>query len=162
MIPVPSVQLKKDFAGYFMDPVKILKDLSASASASRVGTALISSGVVSGSSMYTENTRDISVVRPTFSYLGEFTISDRVIEDIVRGTSKKAGNKLKIISVYENALYENLEIDIHALATDECNPFHEVKRLQEYVSLMVEKMTAFNVYRINVYLKGIYDENSRR
>ena len=59
VIPAPTLQLKRDFAGYFLDPLRILRGIG-------------------GKIQEPEKT----VVRPTFSYMGEFFISDSVMKDI--------------------------------------------------------------------------------
>ena len=55
VIPVPSLELKKDFSGFMLDPLNMLKK-SGKKDFSAIG--------------------EKSVVRPTFSYLGAYTISD--------------------------------------------------------------------------------------
>jgi hypothetical protein len=55
VIPVPTFEIKKDFSGYFLDPLQIFRRKG------RGNYQLIG---------------EKSVVRPTFSYLGRYTISD--------------------------------------------------------------------------------------
>ena len=72
VIPVPSMQLKRDFAGYFMNPLKFFRDKA-------LGNA------VSGRpGKEDEGPADRTVVRPQFSYFGTFKISEQVIRDIIR------------------------------------------------------------------------------
>lgn len=62
VIPVPNIELKKDFSGYFLDPLQIFRRKSKG------------------------NFQEIgekSVVRPPFSYKGKYTISDYAIYQIV-------------------------------------------------------------------------------
>lgn len=62
VIPVPTFEIKKDFSGYILDPLQIFKFKGK------------------GTDPYiTEK----SIIRPTFSYLGNFTISDVVFRQIV-------------------------------------------------------------------------------
>ncbi len=67
VIPVPTFEIKKDFSGYLLDPLQIFKWKGK-------GTA----------PFMTEK----SIIRPTFSYLGNYTISDNVLRDIVEYASK--------------------------------------------------------------------------
>lgn len=61
VIPVPTFAIKKDFSGYLLDPLQIFK------SKGRDEKPYIS---------------EKSIIRPTFSYLGNFTISDNVFRQI--------------------------------------------------------------------------------
>lgn len=61
VIPVPTVELKKDFSGYFLDKLKVFSFLKGSS---------------------TLEVAEKSVVRPTFSYLGRYTISNRALIQI--------------------------------------------------------------------------------
>ena len=63
VIPAPTFQLKRQFSGYFMMPVRmLLKELGA---------------------MKPGDISEKSVVRPTYSYLGDYKISPKVMSDIV-------------------------------------------------------------------------------
>ena len=62
VIPVPTFEIKKDFSGYFLDPLQIFRR-KGKGSFQLIG--------------------EKSVVRPTFSYLGNYTISDYTIYQIV-------------------------------------------------------------------------------
>ena len=67
VIPVPTFEIKRDFAGYILDPLQIFK--------------------------YRKNDKpyisEKSIIRPTFSYLGKFTISDTVFRQIVEYLAKE-------------------------------------------------------------------------
>ena len=56
VIPVPVMEIKKTFSGYFLDPLKPFR---------KAGNAV--------------KTEDKSIVRPTYSYMGEFSINDTVL-----------------------------------------------------------------------------------
>ena len=62
VIPVPTFAIKKDFSGYLLDPLQIFKSTGK------------------GNAPYVS---EKSIVRPTFSYLGNFTISDNVFKQII-------------------------------------------------------------------------------
>ena len=62
VIPVPTFQIKKDFSGYFLDPLQIFR---------RKGKGRL------------QLVSEKSVVRPTFSYMGKYTISDYAIFQMV-------------------------------------------------------------------------------
>ena len=62
VIPVPTFEIKKDFSGYILDPLQIFKTKGR------------------GNKPYIS---EKSIIRPTFSYLGNFTISDTVFRQIL-------------------------------------------------------------------------------
>ena len=62
VIPVPTFEIKKDFSGYILDPLQIFK------SKGKDQKPYIS---------------EKSIIRPTFSYLGNYTISDLALKDII-------------------------------------------------------------------------------
>lgn len=69
VIPVPTFEIKKDFSGYLLDPLQIFKSKGK------------------GEQPYIA---EKSIIRPTFSYLGNFTISDTVFRQIVEYLASKA------------------------------------------------------------------------
>ena len=68
VIPVPTFELKKDFSGYLLDPLQIFKSKGA------------------GQKPYIS---EKTIIRPTFSYLGKFTISDTVFRQIMEYLAEK-------------------------------------------------------------------------
>ena len=133
VIPVPTFELKKDFSGYFLDPLKILR-------------------------RRTDNTVQISeksVVRPTFSYLGKYTISDKVINELVLFAISKVIGISKVISIdvnnYTNGIIINLEvIMVHG------NPIQKLAKIaQAQVKYEVENMTSLNILAINILVKSL-------
>ena len=62
VIPVPTFEIKKDFSGYLLDPLQIFKSRG------------------NGQKPYIS---EKSIIRPTFSYMGNFTISDNVFKQLV-------------------------------------------------------------------------------
>ena len=58
VVPVPTFEIKEQFSGYFMDPLKMFEKKDR---------------------VYKEK----SVIRPTFSYLGNYTISFNTLSEIV-------------------------------------------------------------------------------
>lgn len=129
VIPVPSMQLKRDFAGYFMNPLKILK----------------SSGVF-GIGQYTEKT----VVRPTYSYSGDFTISDKVITDISRCAATRAEGVNHVMSVYANTLPGTLRVQVKLSMKGNGSVMDNAIAYQKKLANVIEFMTAFNVVEVAV------------
>ncbi len=129
VIPVPSMQLKRDFAGYFINPLKILK----------------SSGVF-GVGQYTEKT----VVRPTYSYSGEFTISDKVITDIAHLAVSRTEGVSRVLSVYANTMPGSLRVQVELAMNGNGAVFENAIAYQKKLAHVIEFMTAFNVVEVAV------------
>ncbi len=129
VIPVPSMQLKRDFAGYFMNPLKILK----------------SSGVF-GIGQYTEKT----VVRPTYSYSGDFTISDKVISDISHCAATRVEGVSHVNSVYANTMPGTLRVQVGLAMEGNGSVLENAKAYQRKLAHVIEFMTAFNVVEVAV------------
>lgn len=129
VIPVPSMQLKRDFAGYFINPLKILK----------------SSGVF-GIGQYTEKT----VVRPTYSYSGDFTISDKVITDIAECAATRSEGVDGVLSVYANTMPGTLRVQVAVSMKSNGNVMDNAVKYQQKLAHVIEFMTAFNVVEVAV------------
>ena len=134
IIPVPTLQLKRDFAGYFLDPLRIFRGIN-----------------VLGKAQYSEKT----VVRPTFSYMGEFFISDSVMKDIASCVAGETQGVARIIKVYENTAPDNLIMEIAISVTGGASLWDTAIEFQRKMVQTIEYMTAFNVVRIDVEVRGV-------
>jgi hypothetical protein len=76
VIPVPTLEIRKDFSGYFIDPLKIFKTVGRE---KRLETL------------------EKTVVRPTFSYMGKFYISDSAIEAIATYNAESVEGVCKVL-----------------------------------------------------------------
>ena len=76
VIPVPTFELKKDFSGFLLDPLQIFKSKGA------------------GQKPYIS---EKTIIRPTFSYLGNFTISDTVFRQIIEYLAEKMPEIYKVV-----------------------------------------------------------------
>lgn len=134
VIPVPTLEIKKDFSGYLLDPLKIFykKDKQG------------------------EFVAEKSVVRPTYSYLGKYTISDTTVSQIALYVARRVkgiapGGRV-IIQNYSEGIVINLELIVeYGLSL---RPLLE--KVQEEVKNSVEYMTALNVLRVHVTAKKLY------
>ncbi len=134
VIPVPTFELKKDFSGYILDPLQIFKSKGH------------------GVKPYIS---EKSIIRPTFSYLGNFTISDSVFRQIIEYMADKTPAIYKIaktrVDTLEDGPYIYLEIIIHY----GYNLITSVQEFKQKVKKEIEQLTAMNVQSIEVVVKGI-------
>lgn len=133
VIPVPTFEIKPQFSGYFMAPLRILRGKN-----DRHGAA-----------------NERSVVRPTYSYLGEFTISDRAVIELIHHTCRLSEYVAEVSKCYIKSEEEGVRIFITAVFWYGGGLRERARRLQEVVAKEVEKMTAFNILSVNVEIRGL-------
>lgn len=131
VIPVPTPQLKRDFAGYFMDPLRLFRGRFGGEKSER------------------------TVVRPTFSYLGEFYISDSVITDIAKCVADETDGIASVLKVYENTAPDSLHLDAKVVVERSGTIWDSAASFQKALAEQVEYMTAFNVVTVDVEVKQI-------
>lgn len=135
VIPVPTFEIKKDFSGFILDPLQIFKFNGK------------------GNEPYIS---EKSIIRPTFSYLGKFTISDVVFRQIAEVVAKKVEGIHKLSRTRaENSIGgTNIYMEVYVIYG-----YNIVNVLREYkqkVKKETERLTAMNVQEVSVTAKGIY------
>ncbi|MBR5517135.1 MAG: hypothetical protein IKU53_04105 [Firmicutes bacterium] len=127
VIPAPSMQLKRSFSGYFMDQLMFFRGKE----------------------------QERTVVRPTFSYMGEFFVAERVVEDIIRCLAYKTPAIGRVILVTQDPEENAYKLKI-AIKIKRGYPIWESAiDFQTEIEKQVEKMTAFNVTDIELEVRGI-------
>ncbi|MDI6617944.1 MAG: Asp23/Gls24 family envelope stress response protein [Clostridiales bacterium] len=140
-IPVPTFAIKRDFSGYFIDSIKNF---------TRRGNRVDMEDI------------EKTVVRPTYSYLGKYTISNNAIKSIVIHAGMDAENSYRVNKVNVQNTDNGLKIDMDISVTYGIIIPDIVKRIRERIKLEVEHMTAFNVLAINIFVKNIDMKSSDR
>ena len=135
VIPVPTFEIKKDFSGYILDPLQIFK--------SKGGTPYIS---------------EKSIIRPTFSYLGNITISDSVFRQIAERVAKKIPEIYEVTRTRVENYGDGISIYMEAVINYGNNIIEVLQRYKERVKKEIEKQTAMNVIRVDLVAKGIHME----
>lgn len=133
VIPVPTFQLKREFSGYFLDPLRIFR------------------GWGGGKASFSEK----SVVRPTYSYLGDYSISDKVIGDVVNHIGNGIEGVETILRVSTESNTEGIHITILVLIKYGAKIMDVAKDLQKKVARQVEIMTAFNITSVDIEVRGL-------
>lgn len=133
VIPVPTFQLKKDFSGYFLDPLRIFRRKAG------------------GRGAFTEK----SVVRPTYSYLGDFFITDNAISDIVNIVAGENPAVSKVLRVITGQGNSGMDITILILMSFGLSLVEESTELQRQIKAVVSEMTAINIGRVDVEIRGL-------
>ncbi len=150
VIPVPTVQLKRDFAGYFMNPEMLMRSAKNMADkaqeAIKKPSALLRRG-------HDETAK--TVVRPTYSYLGDFIINEKVIKDIAKCVGRDVPGIHGVISVYENTEPENLKMIVAVDIDRDVKVWETATEFQRKLVEAVENMTAFNVVSTDIEIRSL-------
>lgn len=137
VIPVPTFEIKKDFSGFILDPLQIFK------SKGKDNKPYIS---------------EKSIIRPTFSYLGKFVISDTVFRQIIEYLVIKTEGIYKATRVRIDKIGENEGVSVYIEVVVEYG-FNIVETLKDFKKKCkreIENLTAMNVENVDITAKGIH------
>lgn len=135
VIPVPTFELKKDFSGYLLDPLQIFKSKGK------------------GQKPYIS---EKSIIRPTFSYMGKFTISDSVFRQIAEHLATKSPAIYKILKTRVENFEEGPTIYMEVMVVYGFNVIEELKKFKERTRKEIENLTSMNVISMEVVAKSVY------
>ena len=137
VIPVPTFAIKKDFSGYLLDPLQIFKSTGK------------------GKEPYIS---EKSIIRPTFSYLGNFRISDTVFKQIIDYVSEKTEGVNKIyrsIVKKHGEGADGIYIYLEVIIEFGYNINETMQLLKRNIIKEIEKLTAMNVLKMEIIVKGV-------
>ena len=135
VIPVPTFEIKKDFSGYLLDPLQIFKSKGK------------------GQQPYIS---EKSIIRPTFSYLGKFTISDLVFRQILEYLAVQTPAIHKILKTRVENFGEGAKIYMEVSIVYGFNVVEGLNDFKKKSKKEIEKLTAMNVVELEVVAKNIY------
>lgn len=135
VIPVPTFEIKKDFSGYILDPLQIFK------SKGKNEKPYIS---------------EKSIIRPTFSYLGNYTISDTALKDIIEHLAVKVDAIHKIYRTRIEKTSTGINIYIEIMLVYGFNVITSLQNFKKKCIKEIENLTAMNVDKVQILAKGIY------
>ena len=134
VIPVPTFEIKKDFSGYLLDPLQIFKSKGK------------------GKQPYIS---EKSIIRPTFSYMGNFTISDSVFRQIAEYQAEKMPEIYKVLRTRVQNYGEGPMIDMEVSVVYGYNVAEGLMDFKKKIIKDIENLTAMNVVRLDVVAKNI-------
>ena len=138
VVPVPTFEIKKDFSGLLVDPLQIFK----------------SNG--KGKAPYVS---EKSIIRPTFSYMGKFEISDNVFKQIIDVVVKdiEGVHKIYRARISKHAKYnDGIFIYLEVIIEFGYNVNDTIQELKEKIIKEVEKLTAMNVLNMEIIVKDVH------
>ncbi|MBR6252847.1 MAG: Asp23/Gls24 family envelope stress response protein [Clostridia bacterium] len=135
VIPVPTFELKKDFSGYLLDPLQIFRWKDRNSAPVMM---------------------EKSIIRPTFSYLGKYYISDNVFKAIIEHVSENVDAIYKVQRVnvetttYGVMIYIDVIVEYGVVVKPALADF-KAKLKKE-----IDRLTAMNVIDIKISAKGLH------
>lgn len=134
VIPVPTFEIKKDFSGFLLDPLQIFKSK---------GT---------GNKPYIS---EKSIIRPTFSYLGNFKISDTVFRQIAEYMALKTDAIHKVTKTRIDNMGEGISVYMEVVIVYGFNVLESLRDFKIKCKKEIENLTAMNVEKVDVVAKAI-------
>lgn len=134
VIPVPVCEIKQDFSGYFLHPLRRFK--------SAFGKGL-------------KDTQDKSIIRPTFSYMGDFKVSDSVVSGISAYEAESTAGVDSVNSVVVKSVPSGAEIEISLNMKYGINLKNAALEVQEKIIKSIDYHTAVNVVTVKVIVRKI-------
>lgn len=132
IIPIPTIEIKKDFPNYFMDSLKFFINNRGK-----------------------EKIEEKTIIRPKFSMHGKLIISEHVIEQLsqkVIMNDNNIDNFIKSKVIIED---EGVKIFINIRIKYVFNIPIICRNLQYQIKNMVENLTGLTVLEVNLYIKSI-------
>ncbi len=133
VIPLPTLEIKRDFSGYFLDSVKTI--IRRREHPPEVG--------------------EKTIVRPTFSYMGKFTIANKVILQIIEHTCELNEDVYTVYRVRLHKYEEQIGVEIDLCLRADCHVVRAATQVQKEVTEALENMTRFNVTGVQVFIKNL-------
>ncbi|MBR5280834.1 MAG: Asp23/Gls24 family envelope stress response protein [Clostridia bacterium] len=141
VIPVPTMELKKDFSGLMLDPLNILRK--------------------EGTGNY-ETMGEKSVIRPTYSYLGRYTISDYAIYQFVEHVTLSNEHVYKITRFRAEKTTSGIRLEMDLVLYYGCNIPQELDGLRNKIIQELDLYTSLNTTAVILTVQGIVPRSQPR
>ena len=132
VVPVPTFEVKQQFSGYFLDPLRIF------------------------SGLHKENEiPEKTIIRPTYSYLGDYKISEKVINLLINHSIKDIKGVGKIYKILSNKSLGGIKIVIDISCLFGYNLLEISNIMRKNVINEVDIATGINIESIDINIKNI-------
>lgn len=133
VVPVPTFEIKEQFSGYFLDPLRIFNSFMRN----------------------DEISSEKTIIRPTYSYLGNYFIAEKVINEIIEHAAIKIDGVTSIYKALSTKYIDGIKIDIDVEIKYGTNIPSISNRLRNIIVREVDRATGINIFSININIKGI-------
>ncbi len=138
VVPVPTFEIKKQFSGYFMDPLRMFDIFRRESS-----------------NLYEAETSEKTIIRPTYSYLGKFRISDNVIKQIIIHEVEKIEGISKAQKVFTEKYIDGMRIEIDLQIKFGKNIPALSEQVKKAIVHSIDTMTGINLFGIDINITSI-------
>ena len=138
VVPVPTFEIKKQFSGYFVDPLRMF-DIYRRES----------------SNLYEAESSEKTIIRPTYSYLGKFRISDNVIKEIITYVVEQIDGIAKVQKVFTEKYIDGMRIEIDLQIVFGYNIPNLSDKVKKTIITSVDNMTGINLFGIDINITSI-------
>jgi len=136
VIPAPTVEVRRSFPETLIDPLTVfLKRKSKSE--------------------FKNSWLEHSVVRPTFTYYGNLSISNTALTSIIDRAAREVSGVVTAGRVHIINEEGGIRLEAEPVFLYGTRLRDVARRMQENIKTRVESMTGLNVHRINVTVKGV-------
>jgi len=132
VIPVPVMEIRKTFSGYFLDPLRVFRKNTSSS-----------------------NQDDKSIVRPTYSYMGEFSINDTVLCELASFEASKCEGVEKILRVSVDKVDTDVIFNIDVSVFYGVNIRKCSEDIKSRVKESIEKYASVYTDEVNINVKSV-------
>ena len=139
VIPVPSFEVKPSFSGFILDPLQVFNT----------------------SHFKNNKVEEKSIVRPTFSYFGNFTISDKVFRQIIEYKAKENKNITELLAVRLSKSSAGPSFRVEVEVKYGINIFKELEKFKQVCTDEIEELTTMNVRNFEVTAKRLKLPNNQ-
>jgi len=139
VIPAPTFEVKKGFSGYLVDPLRFLFRPRQAPEPAQLMV-------------------EKSVVRPTYSSLGKFLISQSVVTAIAARASREVEGVERVLRARVDIKQEGVAVSLDLALKYGPELVYIMPTVQERVAERLEHMTALNVLSVNVVARKLVFE----
>ncbi|MGI6144774.1 MAG: Asp23/Gls24 family envelope stress response protein [Clostridia bacterium] len=134
VIPVPTIELKADFPGYLVDPLKYF---------------------IKKKNEPRQRLSEKSIIRPKFSLIGKLIISEFAISQLVTYLVVQVHGVAKVNRVIVNMQEEGVTVRLELTASYKIFLPDVAKEVRKSIHQQIEYLTGLIVYGVNVIFKSI-------
>lgn len=138
VVPVPTFEIKKQFSGYFLENLKIFDIFKKQ-----------------DSEEYVTTTSEKTIIRPTYSYLGNFSIADNVINSIISHSVSKVDGVTRVFKVSTQKYSYGMKLDIDIAVKYGKKLQNISSEVRNVVIYAIDYATGINLYGIDINIKSI-------
>lgn len=136
VVPVPTLEIKKQFSGYFLDSLRMF-------------------GIFNKEDGESGSATERTIIRPTYSYLGNYTISDNVINDIIKYVVSRVDGVTKVFRVSTQKYIDGMKLEVDLEIKFGKNIPTLSSEIRNTIIYAVDNATGINLFGININVKSI-------